>query len=350
MSEPEHHDNLDARVTLKHRGKTVSLPAGTLTPDATLGTLRVAVADAVRSEAERTKLLAPGILLSFERDDESLHKILTLCSRSPLPITILASSSSSSAAPATPRLHDDLTVNSTPSNNKSSSRFVARPRSTSNSRVCTASSSDYGFGSVEALDGYCDRSRAQAVLERLATDAGILHVMSLRGWRVGALREMPPIGRVGREACVLGFNRGRGMEIRLRLRTDDNRGFRGVDQLLHVLAHELAHNVEDEHGVAFKETMRWIERELAKKDWRGQGGRVLEDGAQAQALSTRQIAQQVDEGTVGNGGGGGGRLGGSATTAAGQQRGGGGVRNVAHSRLVRDAGAKEEHQGKGARF
>jgi hypothetical protein len=60
---------------------------------------------------------------------------------------------------------------------------------------------------------------------RLASDPGVAGVMSKHRWRVGLLSEMPPEGLVGVDpVCILGFNKNRGQEISLRLRTDDLRG------------------------------------------------------------------------------------------------------------------------------
>lgn len=99
--------------------------------------------------------------------------------------------------------------------------------------------------------------------------------MRRKGWRVGALKEMPPEGKVGVDpVCVLGYNTGKGMEIHLRLRTDDRMGFRPMRMIRQVLAHELAHNVFSEHDDRFKELMRWIEREAGKMDWRSGGDTV----------------------------------------------------------------------------
>ena len=79
---------------------------------------------------------------------------------------------------------------------------------------------------------------------RLAADRGIQAVMARYQWRVGLLSELPPQGKVGiSPVCVLGLNVNRGQEIKLRLRTDDLRGFRKYDKIRETLIHELAHMV-----------------------------------------------------------------------------------------------------------
>lgn len=65
----------------------------------------------------------------------------------------------------------------------------------------------YGFGRIEVLPGP-DQERARAILEELAEDPGVLHVMSTFKWSVGALCELyPEVSRYNKErgeesACV----------------------------------------------------------------------------------------------------------------------------------------------------
>lgn len=132
---------------------------------------------------------------------------------------------------------------------------------------------------MEALPRFADKDRALAILEELRSDPGFLDVMRRKRWRVGALKEMPPEGKVGVDpVCVLGYNTNHGQEIHLRLRTDDRLGFRSRLSMRHVLAHELAHNEVSEHNNEFKELMRWIEREVNKVDWRKRAGRAVVEG------------------------------------------------------------------------
>jgi hypothetical protein len=54
------------------------------------------------------------------------------------------------------------------------------------------------------------------------------------------MTEMAPIGYVGvSPKCILGFNKNRGQEISLRLRTDDLKGFRKYESIKKTLLHEL---------------------------------------------------------------------------------------------------------------
>merc|ERR1740117_1053614 len=70
--------------------------------------------------------------------------------------------------------------------------------------------------------------------------------MTQRRWVVGKLIEILP----GQNSGLLGWNKGKGMTIALRLRRKDT-GFYHIDQLLAVLCHELAHNVHGPHNAAF---------------------------------------------------------------------------------------------------
>lgn len=142
--------------------------------------------------------------------------------------------------------------------------------------------SPHKFGRIEALPGFSDTYVAQQMLEELASDPAILHVLSKHKWSVGALCEMFPEGYVGvSDVCVMGLNQNHGEKILLRLRTDDLKGFRKALSIRKVLYHELAHNVYSDHDDDFYMLMRQIEREVNEADWTTNGrGRVLDNGYQ----------------------------------------------------------------------
>ncbi len=50
----------------------------------------------------------------------------------------------------------------------------------------------YGFKSIETLPGLPEQERAQAILEELAEDPGVLHVMQVFKWSIDALCELYP--------------------------------------------------------------------------------------------------------------------------------------------------------------
>lgn len=97
------------------------------------------------------------------------------------------------------------------------------------------------------------------LLEKLATDPGIVAIMKERELVVGTLGELDPIDdRVMKKkeessggGCVLGYNTNRGLRIDIKLRTDDLSGFRSYSELASTLIHELSHNWVGEHGLLF---------------------------------------------------------------------------------------------------
>ena len=121
-------------------------------------------------------------------------------------------------------------------------------------------------------------SAALDLLRRVAYAPGVVALMQQRRWRVLRLTEMRPEGLVGvSPACLLGFNRGRGLEISLRLRTDDMRGFRTLQVINRTLYHELAHMEFDDHDDNFKELASEVAREAVRLDWtKGRGQRIVD--------------------------------------------------------------------------
>ena len=131
-----------------------------------------------------------------------------------------------------------------------------------------SSTSKYGFANIETLPGLPDEEKAKTILSSLANDPGILACMAKHEWNVGALSELYPEGKVGESAvCVMGLNESKGQRIKLRIRTDDLKGFRKPLSIRKVLFHELAHNVHSEHNGDFFLLMRQIEKECSELDW-----------------------------------------------------------------------------------
>jgi hypothetical protein len=96
------------------------------------------------------------------------------------------------------------------------------------------------------------------LLEKLATDPGIVAVLKERELVVGTLGEMDPIDdrlmqktQQQQGACLLGYNTNGGARIDIKLRTDDLRGFRPYAQIAATLLHELSHNWVGEHNLLF---------------------------------------------------------------------------------------------------
>ncbi|KAL2913777.1 hypothetical protein HK105_206656 [Polyrhizophydium stewartii] len=102
-------------------------------------------------------------------------------------------------------------------------------------------------GRIAPLTEFADSAAAAALLARVRDDWGLRTVMARRGWRIGVLTELHP----ARDASILGYNRNKGQEIALRLRTNRLDGFRHFRAIVQVMVHELAHMVHSDHDASF---------------------------------------------------------------------------------------------------
>ncbi|KAJ4799528.1 Ubiquitin and WLM domain-containing metalloprotease [Rhynchospora pubera] len=119
-------------------------------------------------------------------------------------------------------------------------------------------------------------SEALKRMHMLACDPGIIAIMNKHKWRVGIMTEMAPVGYVGvSPKCILGFNKNKGEEISLRLRTDDLKGFRKYEVIKKTLIHELAHMVHSEHDANFFALNKQLTEEAASLDWTRSKGHTL---------------------------------------------------------------------------
>eukprot|EP00240_Pyramimonas_obovata_P003325 CAMPEP_0118928824 /NCGR_PEP_ID=MMETSP1169-20130426/5984_1 /TAXON_ID=36882 /ORGANISM="Pyramimonas obovata, Strain CCMP722" /LENGTH=669 /DNA_ID=CAMNT_0006870887 /DNA_START=178 /DNA_END=2187 /DNA_ORIENTATION=- len=142
----------------------------------------------------------------------------------------------------------------------------------------------YSFSSYQTLNWpgiNPPPSQALGLLYRIANDPGIVAIMENHRWNVGLLSEMPPEGKVGvSEVCLLGYNKNRGQEICLRLRTDDMKGFRKYDVIIKTVIHELVHMVHDDHDDAFKALNSQLTKEYKALNWTLADGRSQSEAAQ----------------------------------------------------------------------
>lgn len=117
-------------------------------------------------------------------------------------------------------------------------------RSTGSGLSGTSSPSvQYRFHDVQPLSHLPNPASALSLLQKLASDPVINHVMQKHRFSVGLLTELAPHEHPG----LLGLNENRGMAIKLRLRTDRYDGFRLYSEVRRVLCHELTHNVWGDH-------------------------------------------------------------------------------------------------------
>eukprot|EP00538_Stauroneis_constricta_P008909 CAMPEP_0119561278 /NCGR_PEP_ID=MMETSP1352-20130426/17156_1 /TAXON_ID=265584 /ORGANISM="Stauroneis constricta, Strain CCMP1120" /LENGTH=390 /DNA_ID=CAMNT_0007609449 /DNA_START=97 /DNA_END=1266 /DNA_ORIENTATION=+ len=98
---------------------------------------------------------------------------------------------------------------------------------------------------------------AYALLEKLASDPGVVAIMKERELVVNALGEMDPVDdRLMQKTqqgggCLLGYNTNHGLRIDIKLRTDNLAAFRPYSELVGTLIHELSHNWVGEHNLLF---------------------------------------------------------------------------------------------------
>ncbi|KIY68030.1 WLM-domain-containing protein [Cylindrobasidium torrendii FP15055 ss-10] len=130
-------------------------------------------------------------------------------------------------------------------------------RSTS---AVTSSSWTYRFHQIIPLPHLPKPDEAMTVLQRLADDPAIQHIMQKHEFSVGVLTELAPHEHPG----LLGLNVNAGQEIKLRIRTDRYDGFRLYSEVRKVLCHELSHNVWGDHDNGFKELNSKLNREVAE--------------------------------------------------------------------------------------
>lgn len=115
---------------------------------------------------------------------------------------------------------------------------------------------DHSFGH-RSTESTPHAFQAMKLLEKMATDPGVVAIMKERELVVGTLGEMDPIDdRIMQKTeshggCLLGYNTNRGLRIDIKLRTDDLSGFRPYPELVGTLIHELSHNWVGEHNLLF---------------------------------------------------------------------------------------------------
>eukprot|EP00041_Stephanoeca_diplocostata_P037958 m.1464111 g.1464111 ORF g.1464111 m.1464111 type:complete len:175 (+) comp25134_c0_seq102:898-1422(+) len=134
---------------------------------------------------------------------------------------------------------------------------------------------EYTFTEISPLEnlppGVPGPYEAESLLRRLANDRGIRAIMQEHKWTVHRLTEFAPslsTGIVGvTDSCLLGYNKNKGQEISLRLRTDDFEGFRYYNIIVETLIHELCHMEHSDHDAAFWRLNSQLTKEYKTLDW-----------------------------------------------------------------------------------
>lgn len=136
-----------------------------------------------------------------------------------------------------------------------------------------------------------DPSSAQKVLDKLAHDPAILHVMAQHEFSVALLTELAP----HEHPELLGLNVNAGQEIKLRIRTNFYDGFRSYNDVRRVLCHELAHNVWGQHDNNVRlshHASRILANSGQFKELNSKLNREVVDYERAQAAGTHHLSEQ----------------------------------------------------------
>lgn len=158
---------------------------------------------------------------------------------------------------------------------------------------------DQSFG-LRANENTPHAFRAKELLEKLATDPGIVAIMKERELVVGTLGEMDPIDdRIMQKTehsggCLLGYNTNHGLRIDIKLRTDDLSGFRPYQQLVSTLIHELSHNWVGDHNLLF-----WTNYAQMRAEYLYTHARLLKSAILVRGKKTAELAG-LDEGSLHN--------------------------------------------------
>jgi hypothetical protein len=181
-------------VSVSH-GKLTQLRF-TLAVSTTVGELQGLLAECTSVLVEHQKLIHKGRTLSSAAEATLGSLVGPTAASAGLKLTLIGATAAEveqleaaaqAAAKGRGRVIDDLRLLSA-----SSSDGPGRRRPTGGLRR-----RQYGFQGIEVLPGLPDQDRARALLEELAEDPGVLHVMATFKWSVGALCELYPEVRAG---------------------------------------------------------------------------------------------------------------------------------------------------------
>ncbi|KAL3679840.1 hypothetical protein R1sor_022796 [Riccia sorocarpa] len=266
-------EDMDLHFTVSYRGKNLQL---TLPAGSTLRELGERLVELTGVAPHTIKLMLPKRL---PLQPMSPQQSSTLLRQSGITEGLMVRMMGSSAA--------EVATVSQNSSRDTRVRGFAEEEELARRRAYSASSSsslpkgnyifcDFRTLSLPGVELTPPPSMALSIMHKLASDRGIVAIMNKYRWRVGVMTELAPVGYVGiSPKCILGFNKNRGEEISLRLRTDDLKGFRKYDSIKKTLLHELAHMVHDEHDEKFHALDKKLNEEAVALDWTKSTGHTL---------------------------------------------------------------------------
>ncbi|TRM58731.1 WLM domain-containing protein [Schizophyllum amplum] len=248
---------MDASITLhiSHRGTlhTLSLP-----PDSTWHSLQTHLEELTRVPPSNQKFLGKGLKKRISPDDTlgaaGVKDGVKIQMLGPTPEELGGMKAAEDEKARRDRIMRE--------------RALKQPVAVRNTGSSSSASLNYRFHAIAPLPHLPRPDAARALLQRLADDPAIRHIMQRHQFAVGLLTELAP----HEHPNLLGLNVNAGQEIKLRIRTDRYDGFRLYADIRRVLCHELTHNVHGDHDNDFKELNSQLNREVTQFESARAGG------------------------------------------------------------------------------
>jgi hypothetical protein len=244
-------------VSLAFQGKTVALSdVTTVTTGADLH--RLALATFQLDDGASLKLLYKGKRL----DQDNIIPVFQSIPKKAPKVLVMATSSSQiselQSKRSDPTIRGFDQARTTPARDQKQLDWGPTTAQDINYKFCRFQACTWQSFGHRPTDGETPHAfEAMLLLEKLATDPGIVAIMKERELVVGTLGEMDPVDdrlmqtKQQEGACLLGYNTNGGTRIDLKLRNDNLKGFRPYPQLMATLIHELSHNWVGEHNLLF---------------------------------------------------------------------------------------------------
>jgi len=239
-------------VQIQYRGSSYEVP---VQPEDGVASIFDFIQDALDFPRENCKLILKGKMIRPDTDNISVAEAgLKAGSK----VMLVASSAHDVSFVQNSRA--DPLVKGFAEEERDEAARRKRARAAAASAWGTKQDSQYRFNSMKAEFKYNTPTpfEAEKLLQRLATDPGIIDIMTSRKFTVGILTEMSPAEAADRMSKrgtpnmdLLGYNQNAGEMIVLKLRTDNTKGFRPYHDLINTLIHELTHNVWGPHDHNF---------------------------------------------------------------------------------------------------
>ncbi|KAI9031352.1 WLM domain-containing protein [Hyaloraphidium curvatum] len=255
-------------LPISYRNTLLGVP---VTAATLVGELKAMISDLTDIPPSAQKLSHKGKLLGADKDGATLREAFAFAGDEPKPLPKLLLVGTTARSIEEIQRESARILNTLANRKKylATASMASRPVRT----LGDDPEAQYTFLSTSILPSppYPNPGGALAILDRIRDDPGIRHIMREHKFTIGLLSELSPF-----ERTILGFNKNKGQEISLRLRTDNLEGFRSYGAIRRVLIHELTHCVWSEHDNRFNELNSQLTKELMAFERRmKQDGRTL---------------------------------------------------------------------------